>query len=138
MTVETRRSWAIGALVGLIVGVVMLGVLVGPPPAHAGNFCTNVTLAPYGSGGDRCLSVAEKNLDISLVENHERAGCADITDTSNNLVTEWVCGAAGTNVDATISAERAFEHYWKAIIRNNNVNNSGVFTGHYNCLGAGC
>lgn len=135
----------LGVKAPLAFGTALLAVCVAflmgsAPSAHASDFCTNVSLAPYGQGGDRCFGPSLKNLNYGQVVTHERAGCVAIADGSNNLLTIWKCGAAGSAPGFSAWASIQPGGYGtnqKAIIRNNNLSSWGVFGGGYNCYG-GC
>lgn len=107
--------------------------------ASAGTACTGVNLAPYGQGGDRCYGPAADALNYADVRTQSRAGCVDIADGANNLLTSWVCGASGSwpGYAASVYVASYFGTWHKGVIRNNNTGNWGVFGLGYNCLG-GC
>jgi hypothetical protein len=95
------------------------------------NFCTNVWLNPYGSGGDRCWAPGHTTLYHAMVVTHERAGCVDIANGSNELLFSWVCGPAGSS-PATAATIYDFAHegvFRKGVIRNNNLSFGGHFDG---------
>jgi hypothetical protein len=118
----------------------MVLLLSAVPRAQAGTFCTNVSLAPYGQGGDRCWGPSLLNLNYGDVHTQERAGCVAIADGSNNLLTQWKCGAAGSwpGFSAWASIQPGgYGSNQKAVIRNNNLSSWGKFGGGYNCYG-GC
>jgi hypothetical protein len=104
--------------------------------AAASNFCTNVWLSPYGQGGDRCWGPSAQGLNFASVSTFTRAGCVSIADGSNNLLTSWVCGAAGSAPGYAAAAyyNSNYLQYRKAVIRNNNTSNGGQFSGGYNCF----
>jgi hypothetical protein len=95
------------------------------------NFCTNVWLNPYGSGGDRCWATGRTNLIAAAVATHERAGCVDIANGANELMFAWLCGPAGSSpAAAAIIWDFAHEGVFrKGVIRNNNLSFGGHFDG---------
>lgn len=126
------RRW--GLLMAAVLSVVTLLYAVAAPTASAGNFCTNVSLSPFGQGGDRCWGPAISGLNYGGVVTNERAGCVNIADGSNNLQGSWVCGSKGSSPG--VAAEKwipASEANFKGVIRNNNQSFSGTFSGRHNC-----
>lgn len=123
-----------------VVAIIMLGALaIAAPKASATNFCTQVNLAPYGQGGDRCWGPVKQWLNYGQVTTFQRAGCVDIADGSNNLLASWVCGAAGSSPQyaANIWYNSDLAGWHKAVIRNNNGSSSGTFSGAYSCYNGG-
>ncbi|MBK5218653.1 MAG: hypothetical protein JJE35_02525 [Thermoleophilia bacterium] len=118
--------------VALLATVCFTFLLAAAPKASATLFCQNVQLNPYGQGGDRCWGPALKSLNWGQVLTVNRAGCVDIADTSNNLLSSWNCAAAGA--EATIFVSNDLTTYRKVVIRNNNVSNAGTFTGGQQCV----
>jgi hypothetical protein len=124
--------------VGMVAAVAML-FAVTAPSASAGNFCSYAWVAPYGQGGDRCWGASHYQLNFASVITYERAGCVTIADGSNNLLTSWVCGGAGSN--PSNAAQLWLDNYTenrKGVVRNNNVSFGTHITGYNGCLGATC
>lgn len=105
---------------------------IGSSPAQAAseNFCTGVWLNPYGSGGDRCWATGHTTLHSANVVTHERGGCVDIANGSNELMFSWVCGPNWSS-PAAAATIWDFAHegvFRKGVIRNNNAT-GGYFDG---------
>lgn len=116
--------------------VVLALLFVNTQKASAIQFCWGANLAPYGQGGDRCWGPAANAMNYAAVVTQGRAGCVDIADGANNLLTSWVCGGSGSwpaNA-AEVYLWNYFGTWRKGVIRNNNTANWGVFGGQYNCL----
>lgn len=99
--------------------------------AASENFCTGAWLNPYGWGGDRCWSSGHTSLYAVNVVTHERAGCVDIANGSNELMFSWVCGPAWSS-PAAAATIWDFAHagvFRKGVIRNNNLSSGGYFDG---------
>jgi hypothetical protein len=107
-TIRLGRQVALLAAAALAAAAMLATVNVSS--ASAGNFCTYVWLAPYGSGGDRCWGPSQSTLNYAAVVTYERAGCVNIADGSNNLLASWVCGAAGSN-PANAALSRPVENW---------------------------
>jgi hypothetical protein len=102
-----------------------------PAQAASENFCTNVWLNPFGWAGDRCWSTGHTTLIAVDVVTHERAGCVDIANGSNELMFSWLCGPAGSS-PAAAATIWDFAHegvFRKGVIRNNNLSANGHFDG---------
>lgn len=130
---------------GLLMSAALLAAWIvsfGAAPNASANqaFCSGVSLAPYGQGGDRCWGPSANGLDMGWVITVQRAGCVTIADGSNNLLTSWVCGPAGSSpgLAASVFLASAPGVWRKAVIRNNNLSNSGNFSGIYGCNSALC
>ena len=118
-------------LLGAVIAAVTMYFAATASSALGENFCTNAYLQPYGKGGDRCWATGHTTLLSALVVTHERAGCVDIANGSNELMFSWVCGAAGS---APTSAASIFDFnhsgvFRKGVIRNNNLSLAGHFDG---------
>lgn len=125
---------AMVSVLALAAAVVLLLSFATPKASAGGAFCQEVWLAPYGKGGDRCWGPSVYGLSYAALITHERAGCVTIADGSNNLLTSWVCGAAGSapaNAAELWLANYAYNR--KGVIRNNNLSYGGYFRGTYNC-----
>lgn len=131
------RRYLVVAILTLVGAALLLSM--SPQKAAASNFCTNVWLAPYGQGGDRCWGPSAQGVNYAQVVTYTRAGCVSIADGSNNLLTSWVCGGAGSAPGYAAAAYYPYNYsqYRKAVIRNNNTTNGGQFAGGYNCA-SGC
>lgn len=110
--------------------------------ARAGDFCgtagSPVWVNPYGSGGDKCWGTAHYQLDWAAVRTYERAGCVTIAE-GTTLLTSWVCGAAGSAPEYAAEASKFNgEHYYKGVVRNNNLSNGTYISGLNACLGGTC
>jgi hypothetical protein len=131
----TRRvSRQVALIVTLLIAAAAY-LIVEVESASANNFCSGVTLAPYGHSGDRCLATYGNYLDSTTVHDHERAGCIDVTY-NGTLLQSWQCAAA-----ENVSTLYFFGDEWKVrqpIIRNNNLSNPGVFDGTYICVLNNC
>lgn len=129
-----RRLLLLTALLAAIAG----WVVAAPQSAQASNFCTNVFLAPYGQGGDRCFSNLAQTASAGVVT-HERAGCVDFADGSNNLLRSWVCGAAGSGGGFAVLIYNGDTNIWiKSVIRNNNLSYGAHFDGGRTCYNGTC
>jgi hypothetical protein len=124
------------AMAGVFLAASILFFSATAPKASASIFCANVQLAPFGSGGDRCWGPAMDAINWGEVRTTNRAGCVDIADASNNLLASWNCTAAGTSTTIFVSSPLGV--YRKVVIRNNNTNNPGVFTGAQQCAWGTC
>lgn len=133
-----RRTWV--AIVLGMLGATLLLASTFTPKASATEFCTNVWLAPYGQGGDRCWGPSIQGLSYGAIRTFTRAGCVDIADGNNNLLESWVCGAAGSapSLAAEIWYQQDFTNNHKAVIRNNNLSFSAQFQGTYACSYSHC
>lgn len=96
------------------------------PKANAENFCTNVTLAPYGHGGDRCTAPVGGYIWGVVLVTHERAGCASIAN-NGVVLASWTCTSAQNVLQTYYTPNNQWAH---GIIRNNNLSASGVFEGN--------
>lgn len=99
--------------------------------AASENFCTSAWLNPYGWGGDRCWATGHTTLHSVNIVTHERAGCVDIANGSNELMFSWVCGPAASS-PAAAATIWDFAHegvFRKGVIRNNNLSFGGYFDG---------
>jgi len=127
------------ALACTMLAVALSGLAFGTARASAVSFCSGVTLAPYGQGGDRCWGPSRQGLNYSAVRTYQRAGCVDIANSSNVLLASWICGAAGSapGLAAAIGYNQDLLGYHKGVIRNNNLSASGTFGGEFACAN-GC
>lgn len=121
---------------GIAAAVLMyVGILSGSvPQASAAAFCSPVTLAPYGSYGDRCYAweweAMYRLLSVSMATN-ERAGCVTYAAPNTyDLQDSWLC--AGKYSSAT-KYVRDDEQTHRGVIRNNNLTYAGKFSGAQNC-----
>lgn len=140
-SIVSRRPKIILALGGAILAICLMFILSSAPSASAVEvFCGESTLKPYGQGGDRCFGPATSGLDFAAVVTHERSGCVDFSDTSNNLKASWVCGAAKSapGLAAEIGWSGAPGVYFKGVIRNNNESFSALFAGREKCFQGQC
>lgn len=124
----------------LAAGVAMLAMsavflLSSAPPASAGYFCQGAWINP----GANCWGTAMQGLNYAEVYTWERAGCAAIMNTSNQVEYGWRCGGATGwgGLSAQVWGYSGFVEWHKAVILNNNFNNGGYFRGGYNCV-QGC
>ena len=96
-------------------------------------FC-GVTLQPYGQSGDRCWGASHHLRGVNMTT-HERAGCVDIANGSNELLQSWQCvGSYSTSEIVGISDDGVNR---KGVIRNNNLSFTGWFIGSEFCY-VGC
>ena len=139
MALNIKRIPMGTALAIAVLAVALVGLVVGAPKASAVDFCSGVTLAPYGQGGDRCWGPSRQSLNYSAIRTYQRAGCVDIANSSNVLLASWVCGAAGSapGLAAAIGYNQDPLGYHKGVIRNNNTSASGTFGGVFACAN-GC
>jgi hypothetical protein len=118
------------ALGGVVVALVGFWLYLGPVSnAHAENFCSGVTLQPFGHNGDRCTAPNGGWVYTVAIETFERAGC-EATENNGVLLDSWTCfGAHSTGQSLHASA-----NWSHGIIRNNNPNPgaTGVFSGDQN------
>lgn len=132
VTLPKRGLLFLGAA---LAAVTMFFTAYSPSAQAAGeNFCTNVWLNTYGSGGDRCWATGHSNLTSAWIVTHERAGCVDIANGSNELMFSWVCGGAGSSPGIAASIYD-FNHagvFRKGVIRNNNSSFGAFFEGAQN------
>lgn len=129
VTLAKRGMLFLGA--ALAAATMFLATTPSSAQAASENFCTNAWLNPHGWGGDRCWAPGHTTLYQALVVTHERAGCVDIANGSNELMFAWVCGAAGSSPAAAASIYD-FNHagmFRKGVIRNNNTSQGGYFEG---------
>jgi hypothetical protein len=133
-----QRPFTPGRRVMLFLGAVTAAVTMyfaaTASSALAENFCTNAYLNPYGQSGDRCWAPGHTTLTSAWIVTHERAGCVDIANGSNELMFSWVCGAAGSS-PAIAASIYDFSHsgvFRKGVIRNNNLSFAGHFDGAQN------
>jgi hypothetical protein len=102
--------------------------------ASAGEFCSGVTLAPYGAYGDRCYAwewEAHAHLAVVTIQTHERAGCVTTAaGNSYDLKESWLCAAKESVIMRYVTNTSEPR---RGVIRNNNLSYSGVFTGTQTC-----
>jgi len=140
-SIGSQRPKIILAFGAAILVICLTFLLSSAPSASAVEvFCGESWLAPYGQGGDRCWGPATNGLDFAAVVTHERAGCVDIADGSNNLQHSWVCGAAKSapGLAAEVGVAGGLVVYYKGVIRNNNESFSALFAGREKCVQGGC
>lgn len=133
-------SKALLTLVGVFVAAALF-FGISASKASAGNFCGTPSspawVNPYGQGGDKCWGNALPGLNYAAVITFQRAGCVTLAE-GTNLLTAWVCGAAGSNPSNAAEVYKwNYSNWWKGVVRNNNVSYGTNITGGHNCLG-GC
>lgn len=128
----------LAALFALLV-IAGVGLLAAPPNSEAKsvNFCSTVSLAPYGHPGDRCWGPGSFVFGINLVT-YDRAGCVTVANGANQLLQSWTCGAAGSVPGPAVVLNFGNDGVWrKPVIRNNNLSFAGTFSGGLACY-SGC
>ena len=85
------------ALTLMLCAVTVVTVMTGfAANAHASGetwFCNGASVAPYGQSGDRCWGPGQ-NLRTVTGTSAQHSVCVNAAN-NGNLVTSWVCGAAG-------------------------------------------
>ncbi len=123
-------------LAGLVaVCLIYVAMMSGPlskASADSSPFCTNVSLAPYGSYGDRCYAwewEARPYMVWVEIWTQERSGCVTTAaKTTGDLKESWYC--VGSNSGGRLWTKYTSE-YRRAVMRNNNLSYSGKFTGNW-------
>jgi hypothetical protein len=104
-----------------------------PKAAAAENFC-GVTLQPYGQAGDRCWGASHHIYGVNMLT-HERAGCVDIANGSNELLQAWQCVSSSNVSEITGIPNDGVNR--KGVVRNNNLSFTGFFNATEFCY-TGC
>lgn len=96
------------------------------------NFCSSVSLAPFGQAGDRCFAGHDHwgHIMYSTIQTFERAGCVNYAGWYYELYASWKC--VGKNSTTYIYVPNDGGSY-QGVIRNNNSSYSGKFSGSYTC-----
>jgi hypothetical protein len=122
-------------LAGLLLAILMYGgmAVATAPKASATNFCEEVTLAPYGSYGDRCYAwpwESGRMWQVGVLT-RERAGCVTTAAAnSGDLLEPWLCVGKESQIVRWIANDGRVR---RGVIRNNNSTYSGRFTAFYSC-----
>lgn len=129
------KSMSFG-LMGLLATCLLFVAMSAAPVsrASADNFCSSVTLPPYGTYGDHCYAwewEAHQWLAIVGIGTTNRAGCVTSAAGSGYALKEsWYCignYSFGQKYVTPIAESR------RGVIRNNNLNYSGTFSGSQAC-----
>lgn len=132
LAAHTGKSWLIKSVLGCLLAAVLSYAAVLAPTAKAGSieFCQYVALAPNGQALDRCWGPSESRLAIVGVKTYERAGCVTYASPTNVLQDSWFC-IGSNNYGTRYVRNDGASH--KGVIRNNNLNYWGRFTGTQTC-----
>jgi hypothetical protein len=122
----------------LVMLALALGMIKGPigkaeaisPGTHG--FCLNWTLKPFGQAGDRCGAGHNHwgHINWVLITTNERAGCVNYEGWYGELYRSWACFGSSTSGYIIVPNDGGS---YNGIIRNNNLSNSGRFSGSYRC-----
>lgn len=134
------RARANAAGIGmLLIILVLLGAIGSPGEAQAApnpgqnNFCSAVTLQPFGHNGDRCDAGNDNWARIASVTilTEARAGCANYHGWYGEYYRSWAC--FGNYGGGLIYVAPGDNGSYIGIIRNNNLSFSGRFWGGFYC-----
>lgn len=102
------------------------------PSNGINHFCKQAWLAPYGQSGDRCFAGHDLwgHIYNVTLETSQRAGCVNYAGWYYELYTSWVC--TGNNSATSIYVPSDGGSY-QGVIRNNNLNYGGNFSGREYC-----
>jgi len=135
---QSRGAISRGMAAVLLAALLYLLAMGGPASkASAGveeNFCTEVTLSPYGHYGDHCYAwVWQAHVRLLSVKmmTYERAGCVSYAGPEGYTVQDsWVCIG---NYSQTLRYVRNDGASHRGVIRNNNLSYSGRFNAGQIC-----
>lgn len=119
-----------------IIAVIGLGMsAVSTPAAKADSysmFCSNVWLGPLGNPGDRCYQNQAYTAHYAWLRvwTNERAGCVQGVGYYGEPYTNWVCAPRESRAEVFLPDDGGG---YRGVIRNNNVNNGGRFSGTTIC-----
>jgi hypothetical protein len=134
----SRRA---GTLLASVVAAIALLVAIaaGPTPKadaapQPGNnyFCQMQWLSPFGKSGDRCFAGRDlwgHNISI-WVTTYQRAGCVNYAGYYYELYANWNCTGSYSETGITLPWDGGS---YQGVIRNNNLNYSGNFSGRSYC-----
>jgi hypothetical protein len=132
---QVIRTGAAAVLLATLLYVSAMGGAA--PKASAGlqeNFCTEVTLPPYGSYGDHCYAwvwQAQPRLINVNIMTYERAGCVSYAGPSGYTVQDsWYCIG---NYSQGLRYVKNDGQSHRGVIRNNNLSYSGRFNAGQTC-----
>lgn len=140
-TIDRRkpsRAISMGMAAMLLAALLYVFAMGGPASKASANlqenFCTGVTLSPYGSYGDRCYAwvwQARVKLVSVTIMTYERAGCASYSGPDGYTIQDsWFC--IGNYSQALRYVKNDGEAH-RGVIRNNNLTYSGKFNAGQLC-----
>jgi hypothetical protein len=98
--------------------------------ASAERYCDGVTLGPNG----QCHLPVGQAGNLSLLSSYspDRANCVALLGYYGEQLDSWVCAKAEISPWYAVASWRPFGYY-RAAVKNNNLNQSGLFVGYYYC-----
>lgn len=125
-----KRGMALLAALAATVAMLFAMAAGSVSSANAESFGENTTLGPNG----QMHSPIGQAGDLWLLSSYSpnRANCVALLGYYGEQLDSWVCAGAGTTAWYQVAESRPFGYY-RAAVKNNNMSQSGTFTGHTYC-----